>query len=388
MAASWSPTFLRRFLSYCAFCQIVTSTDAGADVDTAELESYLSAELNAEVVGTEVLRDGLNLSVAISTPEDERAYVLRRPNKLRHTEIFRNLEQEYAVMRRLEDAPIEAPVPVLFCDDESILGDRFFVMTHLDGAAVPLGSNLPKRFRNANSRGRVADLLIETLAEIHSLDAESFEAACERRTPREQVARATDRLDEAARVTGRDFPRLRSVADWLLENAPSDSKTTLVHGDFRPGNVLFSGTDRPEITGVLDWETAFLGDPLTELGYLLLRWRDDGDPTPSLDEIEARYSNDDAIRHLKAVNENGLSPFTAKPGSPTRRELVARYEDATGISFENERFYRAHAAFMLATVWTDLHRHRIEAGRESDREPHVDYVTTLADAIAGGEFPL
>jgi aminoglycoside phosphotransferase (APT) family kinase protein len=277
---------------------------------------------------------------------------------------------------------------VLFCDDASIVGDSFFLATRLDGATVPLGSDLPERFRNPPSRGKVAELLIDTLAEVHSLDVGPFEDVCERQTPLEQVALATDRLDEAAGVTGRERPTLRAVGQWLRRNAPPSPTTTLVHGDFRPGNVLFAGTDEPEITGVLDWETAMLGDPLTELGYLLLRWRDDGDPTPPLGGLEARYADEDALGDLREANEHGLAPFTAEAGSPTRRELVARYEDETAISFENERFYRAHAAFMLATIWEDLHRYRIEAGDESGFEPLVDYMTMVADSVVSGEFRL
>lgn len=363
-------------------------TEAGTDIDITALESHLSAELGVSVVETEVLHDGLNLSLAISTAQAEDAYVLRRPNKLRHTEAFNDLKQEYGVMRRLEETPVDAPAPVLVCDDESVIGDPFLVMTHLDGVSIPLGSRLPERFQNPGSRDRVATRLIETLADIHSADADPFADVCERATPRDQVARTTARLEEATRVTGHELPALWDVAEWLRENTPQDSETTLVHGDYRPSNVLFEGTDRPEIAGVLDWETAFLGDPLTELGYLLLRWRDDDDPTPSLDEFEARYSNEEAVRDLRETNEHGLAPFTNKPGSPSRRELVARYEDRTGLTFENQRFYRALSAFMLATVWEDLDRHQIEAGAESDREPHIDYVSMIARSIVSGEFEL
>ncbi|WP_137283289.1 phosphotransferase family protein [Halorussus salinisoli] len=363
-------------------------TGNGADIDIAELESYLSEELGVVVTGTEVVHDGLNLSIAISTEEDGRAYVLRRPNKLRHTESFNELKQEYRVMQRLRDTAVNAPEPVLVRDDDSVVGDSFLVMTYLDGETVPLGSDLPERFRDAPARGSVATLLIDTLAEIHSLDVARFTDVCERRTVGEQVARVIDQLDEATRVTGHEPPVLWEVADWLRQNVPSDSNTTLVHGDYRPSNVLFAGADRPEISGVLDWETAFLGDPLTELGYLLLRWRDDGDPTPQLAELEARYSNEEVIRDLKETNEQGLAPFTNEPGSPSRRELVARYEDETGTSFENERFYRAFSAFMLATVWENLHRHQIEAGAKSDWEPYVDYMAMLADSIVRGEFQL
>ncbi|MCU4974153.1 phosphotransferase family protein [Halobacteria archaeon AArc-m2/3/4] len=360
----------------------------GADIDIAALESYLSAELGVNAVETEVLHDGLNLSIAISTANAENAYVLRRPNKLRHTEAFNDLTGEYGVMERLEETPVPAPAPVLVCADESVIGDPFLVMTHIDGVSIPLGSHPPERFRNPDSRERLATRLIETLADLHSVDVEPFTDVCDRATPRDQLARSTARLEAATTVTGCDLPGLWDVAEWLERNAPSDSETALVHGDYRPSNVLFAGVDRPEIAGVLDWETAFLGDPLTELGYLLLRWRDDGDPTPPLDGLEARYSNEGALRELREINDHGLAPFTAEPGSPSRRELVDRYEDGTGFSFEHDRFYRALAAFMLATVWADLDRHQVEAGAEADRGPYIEYVSTIARSIVDGEFEL
>lgn len=357
-------------------------------VPTDKLGRYVSERLGRDIADTELLNDGLNLVLALSTPNEEHAYVLRRPNKLRHTGLFNDLKQEYSLLEELRDTTVPTPIPVLFCNDDSILGDRFFVTTYLDGAAIPLGSDLPDRFRHPKARERLARRLIDTLAGIHSLDAETFEDVCDHHTPIDQVERATDRLDVVAQVTGREYTTLRDVADWLREHAPSDSQTTLVHGDFRPGNVLFTGTTKPEIAGVLDWETAMLGDPLTELGYLLLRWREEDDPTPSLDELEARYPYEDTIQRLREANESGLAPFTGKPGSPTRRELVDRYEAATGCAFVSERFYRAHAAFMLATVWADLHRYRIEAGMDSNRAPRIDYMAMIADSVASGEFGL
>lgn len=344
---------------------IGTATDA----DTAALKSYLSERLGTTVTGTEVLHEGLNLSLAISTDGNDWAYVLRRPKELRRTSPFDDLRHEYGLLRELDTTAIPTPTPVLFCEDDSVVGEPLFLTTYLGGAAIRLGSELPEPFQDPQSRWSVATDLIDTLAAIHSLDAVPFEDVCERRSPREGVARTAERLDEATSVTGHELPALRSVEEWLRRNAPSDSTAALVHGDFRPSNVLFAGTDRPEISGVLDWETAFLGDPLTDLGYLLLRWRDDGDPTPPLDDLEAKYPEAEVIGELRDANENGLSPFTSKSGSPDRRELVSRYEDRTGMDFSNERFYRAYAAFGLATVWEDLHRHRIEAGAASSSKP-------------------
>ena len=361
--------------------------EPGPEFDTASLDSYLSAELDVEVVETAVLNDGLNLSLALSTADDGRAYVLRRPNKLRDRETFLDLHQEYAVLQRLQSTPIPAPEPVLRCDDEAIIGDPFLVLTYLDGETVPLGSALPERFRNPGARRHVATSLIEMLAEIHSLEVERFADVCERRTIREQVTRITDQLEGATAVTGRERPALWDVVDWLQQNVPPDEHTAFAHGDYRPGNVLLTGTDRPELTGVIDWETAFLGDPLIEVGYLLLRWRDDGDPTPPLAELDARYS-DDAVRELKEINQRGLAPFTSKPGSPSRRELVTRYEELRGSTVEHERFYRALAACTLATVWEDLDRLQLEAGAASNRGHFVEYLSMLATSIVNGDLQL
>ena len=356
--------------------------------DSARLESSLASELEADVVGTRLLQDGLNRSIAVSTPDEDPAFVLRQRRKLRDAGYIIDLDDEYAVLEGLLETPVPAPEPLLFCGDESILGGRFFLMTALDGESVPLGSRLPERFQTPAARRRVANLLVDTLADIHSLDVEAFGNPCEHVTPRDQLERSVDRLDVAAAETELDLSALREVAAWLRENAPTGVRTTLVHGDYRPGNVLFDGTTRPEVGGVIDWETALLGDPLTEVGYLLLRWRDEGDPTPDLDELEARYPDSDAVAELQAANERGLAPFTSAPGSPSRRELVARYEEQTGFSFDDWRFYLGLAAFMLATVWVDLHRHDVTAGASSDREPYIEYVTMLAESIVDGAFDL
>lgn len=370
----------------------MANRDAGADADLAGLEASLSAALGETVVDTEVLGDGLNLVVAVSTGERGRAYVVRRPNEFRESGLFVDLRTEYRILDRLRDTDVPAPAPVWFCENDSLLGGPFFVTTYLDGEAVPWYTGLPERFRTARARERIGTGLIDTLVDIHSLDADRFEDVCEHVTPLEQVDRATERLDAATEVTGYEVPTLWAVGEWLRENAPAATRgsgpgATLVHGDYRPGNVLLGGEARPEITGVLDWETATLGDPRTELGYVLLNWGERSDPTPPLAALERRYP-DDRLATVREANEHGLNRFTTRPGSPTRRDVVARYEERTGITYEHDRFFRAHAAFMLATVWLDIHRHGVEAGDEADGVPMVEYVATVAERIAGGDYPL
>lgn len=358
-------------------------TQSETDIDRERLETFLATELDEEVVEIHVLHDGLNLILGVATRDEDQAYVIRRPNKLRHTKLFNSLEGEYRLLQRLQDTEMPTPVPVVFCHETSIVGDQFFVTSSLDGTTIPMRSGLSDRIPTEHARRTVGERLIDTLADIHSLPIGRFDNVCDYRSPRTQVHHAVNRLDHVRDVTGRDFPALREVARWLREHAPSDPETTLIHGDFKPGNVLFAGTDPPEITGVLDWETAALADPRTELAYFLLYWRDDGDPSLPIDDIEARYSNEAAIQEVRDINETGFYPFTTRPGSPTRRELVTRYEARSRVPFDNKPFYRAHAALMLGSVWADLHRHQIEASAQSDYEPLIDYMGILATSIIG-----
>jgi len=356
--------------------------------DRSRLESALSEELGEDVTDVSLLHEALNTSLDISTATRESAYVLRTPALLRDTGSFLDLRAEYEVLQRLQETAVETPEPVLFCSEGSPVGRPFLVMEHLDGEAVSLGSRLPERFRHPTGRRRVALALVDTLADIHSVDADRFADICEHTTPHEQVVSDIERLDRATAVTGHEPPELWTVADWLREHAPADPHRTLSHGDFRPGNVLFEGGERPELAGVLDWETAFLGDPRVELGYLLLRWRDAGDPTPSVDDIADRCSDEAAIRELREANEHGLAPFTSAPGSPDRRELIDRYEAKTGITVEHERFYVALGAFTLAAVCADIHRHQLDAGEPSSKALWVEYMAMLADSIVSGAFEL
>lgn len=360
--------------------------------DAARLKSYLSDELGTEIVETEILGDGMNLVLALSTEREENAYLLRRPNRFKQSTLVSGLRQEYRLLQRLEETSVPTPTPVLFCEDTSVIGDQFYVRTYLDGIPMSWGAELPEQYQNAAARQAIADSMIETLGQIQSLDSTPFRDLCATVSPVERVQRGIDRLDEATTITGRETPRLRKVADWLLANAPSDTTTALVHGDYRPGNMLLTETGPPRVAGVLDWEAAIIGDPRIDLGWFLLVWRDSGDLTPSVTEIQKAYPDSDIPAFLEEVNKRGFLPFTSEPGSPTRQEIVAEYERQTSTSVENLRFYRALAAFTAATHWEFTHGQNVEAADDAtlqtDFAPLADYMTSIADSIVDGRFDL
>lgn len=349
-----------------------------------ELESRLSAELGERVVDTEVLSDGLNLVVAVATAANDWTYVLRRPNKLRDAALFSDLREEYRILKRLADTPVPTPEPVCYCEDESLLGEPFFLATHVDGESIRMESHLPARFRSPSARGALAETLVDTLADVHALPVERFADATEYFDPLDQVDSAVERLDHATDVTDREVPELWRVVEWLRANAPGESRRSLIHGDYKPGNVFFAETSAPEITGVLDWEAAKLADPRTELGYFLLYWRDAGDEYPPLGDLGDRYAASE-LTEVRRIADEGFYPFTTRPGSLGRPGLVDRYEERTGRSVGDLRFYRAHAALMLATVWEDLHRHAVEAGGDPEPSPLLDYFPRVARAVVDGD---
>jgi len=363
--------------------------------ETAALEQWVSSNCGERVTNCAVIADGLNLVVGVTTDEGSR-YVVRRPNELRDTPMFVDVETEYRTLNWLAARGVPVPRPVGRCLDDSVLGAPFLLATRLEGEEVPLGSRLPQRYQHPRARERLGHELIDTLATIHTLPTDPFEAVCETHTLAEQVAADRARVERVADSVPASFTDLLRVGDWLAENVPETDQRVLVHGDYRPGNTLFvdapnearpAGGDTqplPALSGVLDWETPFVGSPLTEIGYLLLRWRDDGDPTPALDTVRTHESSEGVPTDLRRADDAGLAPFTSAPGSPTRHQLLARYERHTGRTVSHLTFGIAHAAFTLAAVWCTLHANA--GGGATGRLPWIDYLRQVAELAIDGEF--
>ena len=142
----------------------------------------------------------------------------------------------------------------------------------------------------------------------------------------------------------REIPELTTVADWLAANRPDTSETTVVHGDYRLGNVMFADRTPPEIIALLDWEMATLGDPLADLGYLTATWAEEGDPRdPILD----------------------LSALTRTAGFPGRDRLAARYAEVTGRDVCALGWYQV-LALWKASIFLENSYGRFVAGTTDD----------------------
>lgn len=363
-------------------------SDDGPGLNLDHLESYLAESIDEQVTDTAVLADGLNKVIRVATSEDPAAYVVRVTVKGRDDEGFVEISTEHAILERLEPTDVPAPGAIHFCADESVLGAPFSVIEYVDGEGIDWGNSLPEGYRNERSREVLGIQLINAMGVLHSFDIEEFVDVCDSVPPQTQVERNVAQLEAATSITGHDPPDLWRVAEWLQSNAPNRSASALVHGDYKPDNVFFTWSDEPAIEAIVDWETTMLRDPRTELGYFLFYWREADDPSPALDGLETRHP-DAVLTDIYERERTGFWPFTQQAGSPSRQELVQRWENVTGRVYDHDRFYRAFGAFMLATVWEGLYADSLERNEDdAGWEAHIEYIARLAKAIIDGDMPL
>jgi aminoglycoside phosphotransferase (APT) family kinase protein len=346
-------------------------------IDADALAEYLTAELGEpETYEIQHHQEGHSNETMFVT-WGERDLVIRRPPSGETADTAHDVLREYRVIDALQETEVRTPPTVLACEDHDVLGADFYVMERVDGDVLRDGE--PPRFADPESRRQVGTELIESLAEIHTIDYDAVGLKTDDfgypdGFTQRQVDRWEKQIDWAAEVTAaeREVGELDTVTEWLQANVPSELPSTLVHGDFKLDNVLFGPGVPPKIAAVFDWELSTLGDPFTDLGWMLSFWWDDGDPAPP--EID-------------------LYPtFTTREGYMTRQELIDRYESSTGFSFDNERFYRALAVYKMAALGEMFYRRLLEGNSDDPlyqlMENGVPQLAERAIRIIDGQEPL
>jgi aminoglycoside phosphotransferase (APT) family kinase protein len=359
-------------------------TDSGEDyferiVDTEALRSYLEAELGpAETFDVTHHQQGHSNETLFVTWGD-RELVIRRPPPGDIAENAHDVLREYRVVDALQGTDVRVPATVLACEDHSVIGSDFYAMEKVDGDVIR--DEEPQRFASPEARERIGQEMVDRLVEIHSVDYEAvgLEEGDFGYPPgftQRQVRRWSEQLTWAFEVTAdeREVEALYSVMEWLDDNVPDDDEhpNTLVHGDYKLDNVTFAPTDEPEIAAIFDWEMSTLGDPFTDLGWMLFYWYEETDPAPATDSL--------------------ANTFMAREGYPTRRELVDRYERATGFDFDNWTFYWVLAVYKLAALGEMFFRRYLEGNSDDPMYPKMrESVPALAEQaqmIIDGEIEL
>jgi aminoglycoside phosphotransferase (APT) family kinase protein len=274
--------------------------------------------------------------------------------------------REARLLRAVRDTPARVPDVLAVCDDEDVIGAPFYVMERVPGE--PIVAEIPAELDTPPERRRIAEELIDSLVEIHAVDWQAVGL--------EGFGKPTGYLErQLRRFKGlwdlnktREIEAVENVGAWLGEHLPESGPATIVHGDYRLGNTMFAPGAPARLAAVLDWEMATIGDPLADLGYLCMMWTEAGDP-----EVGLRA-------HLGNV--------TRAEGFPTRAELIALYEQRSGRSMSNMRWYTTLALWKSA-VFMEGNYKRAVAGMTDD--PYlktfgegVIELARQADAVAHG----
>ena len=269
-----------------------------------------------------------NLTYRVDSPAG--SLVLRRPPLGQILPTAHDMKREYTVMNGLGSTEVPVPRMLHFCDDPEVLGQRFYVMERVEGHIVT--TRLPEGYADTpESRRTLSTGLVDVLARLHAVDPVAAGLGDFGR-PDGYMARQVSRWSkqwDATRVEGMDF--VDALAADLTAQMPATQRHSVVHGDYRLDNTMLHPTEVGRINAVLDWEMSTLGDPLADLGILLVYWAQDSDPD---------------LRKMGAP----VGAVTSLPGFLTRDEVAAHYAAQTGLSVDDLPWYVSFGFFKLAVV--------------------------------------
>ena len=306
------------------------STDHPPGLDLDRLRVLLDRELPGLVTGplSGQLIEGGRSNLTYTVSDGARRWVVRRPPLGHVLATAHDMRREHRVIDALHrETDVPVPGPVLLCEDEEVLGAPFYVMEFVEGTPyrtaeelVPLGAG--------RTRGVMLSL-VDTLVELHGVDPGAVglgdfgrpEGFLDR-----QLRRWGKQLDASR---NRDLAGIDELHSALGRSLPASPAPAIVHGDYRLDNVLVGDDDR--IRAVLDWEMSTLGDPLTDLGLLVM------------------YSVP------LEMPDSPVSTTAAAPGHPSPTELIERYARGSGRDVSDVSWYTAFAWFKLAVILEGIH---------------------------------
>jgi aminoglycoside phosphotransferase (APT) family kinase protein len=263
-----------------------------------------------------------NLTYRVTDAEGG-AWVLRRPPMGHVLPTAHDMTREHKIMSAL--APTDVPVPPIvgLCTDEQVNGAPFYVMDYVDG--VVARDRVAAEGMSTEQRRQAGRDVTDVLARIHAVDPDAVglgdlgrkEGYIER-----QLKRWHSQWQQSQT---RPLPAVDEVHDALVARVPPQGPAAIVHGDYRLDNCLLGDDGR--IAAVLDWELCTLGDPLADVGLLLVYWAEPGDPHPAL-----------------------LDAPTVLDGFPSRSELIDAYAAASGRDLSGIDYYVAFGYWKLACI--------------------------------------
>ncbi|MFD7977859.1 phosphotransferase family protein [Streptomyces sp. NPDC059071] len=298
-------------------------------LDPGPLRRFLDRERPGLVAGnlTARLIEGGRSNLTYVVTDGTARWVVRRPPLGHVLATAHDMKREHRVISALGPTAVPVPEAVLLCEDESVLGAPFYVMDFVEGTPYRTAAELAPL---GPERTRAAVLgLVDTLVDLHAVDPAAVGLADFGR-PEGFLDRQLRRWGkQLAASRGRELAGIDELHAALGRELPVSPAPTVIHGDYRLDNVLIGADDR--IQAVLDWEMSTLGDPLTDLGLLVM------------------YSTP------LEVPDSPVSTTATAAGHPSTAELIARYAERSGRDVGAIDWYTAFAWFKLAVILEGIH---------------------------------
>ncbi|MEJ9231213.1 phosphotransferase family protein [Peribacillus butanolivorans] len=270
--------------------------------------------------------------------------VLRRPPLGPVAPKAHDMKREHHILSSINPYFQAAPEPILFSDDDSIVGSPFFLMERKHG--VVIDCKFPEGVEPTSERCRqLSYVMVNQLADLHSIPYEKTGLA-EISKPEGFIERQVHGwISRYERAKTDEIKEVGTLIDYLQKNIPQYSQTSIIHYDYKINNAMFN-QNLSEMVGLFDWEMSTVGDPLADLGVALSYWTESSDP--------------ELIKFGL-----GQASVTTLDGFLTRQEFIEAYAVRSGRNVSNIDFYLTFGYFKLAVILQQIY-YRYKKGQTND----------------------
>ncbi|WP_042462190.1 phosphotransferase family protein [Neobacillus dielmonensis] len=266
--------------------------------------------------------------------------VLRRPPFGEIPAKAHDIEREYRILSKLHGVYPLAPKPYLYSEDPDIMGRHFYLMEKKQG--VVINEVLPNHYGPSEQVGpAVSKGIIHSLVELQQVDYQKANLMDIGKPEGYLERQVHGWIKRYAVSKTNEFTGVEELEAWLIKNMAATVDTTIVHNDFKLNNLVLDPYDPGIVKGVLDWEMATIGDPMTDIGAVLAYWGEKGDP------------------------DMGISVVTNQSGFFSRREMAELYAQVSGRDIKSINFYVAFGFYKLAVILQQLY-YRWKKGATDD----------------------
>lgn len=270
--------------------------------------------------------------------------VLRRPPLGLVAPKAHDMKREHHILSSIHPYFQAAPEPILFSDDESIVGAPFFLMERKHG--IVIDSEFPNGIIPTKEKClQLSKIMVNQLADLHSIPYEKT-GLREISKPEGFMERQVHGwISRYERAKTEEIKEVEPLIAYLQNNIPNYSQTSIIHYDFKVNNAMFN-QDLSEMVGLFDWEMSTVGDPLADLGVALSYWTESSDP--------------EMVRFGL-----GQASITTLDGFLSRSEFIEAYAMRSGRDVSNIDYYLTFGYFKLAVILQQIY-YRYNLGQTDD----------------------